>query len=141
MASTNLKNREPNQAEQSNPPATILCVDDEEPGLVVRKMLLEQAGYRVLTARSGLEGIRLFQAESADAVILDYWMSGMNGVATARELKRLKPDLPIIILSAYGTLLDETLGLAEVWIRKGEEDPQYLLSKIRELLGKAAQPG
>lgn len=141
MAVTNLKNRDSNQSEPTGAAATILCVDDEEPGLVVRKMLLEQAGYRVLTARSGLEGIRLFQAESVDAVILDYWMSGMNGVATARELKRLKPDLPIIILSAYGTLLDETLGLAEVWIRKGEEDPQYLLAKVRELLGKGAQSG
>jgi CheY-like chemotaxis protein len=122
-------------------PAKILCVDDEEPGLVVRKMLLEQAGYKVLTARSGAEGISLFQNEPADVVILDYWMSGMNGVATARELKRLKPDLPIIILSAYGTLLDETLGLAEVWIRKGEEDPQYLLAKIRELLARTGRAG
>jgi DNA-binding response OmpR family regulator len=104
-------------------------------------MLLEQAGYKVLTARSGMEGIRLFQNQPADVVILDYWMSGMNGVAAARELKRLKPDLPIIILSAYGTLLDETLGLAEVWIRKGEEDPQYLLSKVRELLARTGHAG
>jgi CheY-like chemotaxis protein len=117
-------------------PATILCIDDEEPGLVVRKLLLEGAGYNVLTARSGPEGIRVFKSSSVDAVVLDYWMSGMNGVAVARELKRLNPDLPIIILSAYGTLLDETLGLAEVWIRKGEEDPQYLLSQVSELLNR-----
>jgi CheY-like chemotaxis protein len=136
-----LKSPEPNQDQSSVAPATILCVDDEEPGLVVRKMLLEQAGYKVLTARSGMEGIRLFQNQPADVVILDYWMSGMNGVAAARELKRLKPDLPIIILSAYGTLLDETLGLAEVWIRKGEEDPQYLLSKVRELLARTGHAG
>lgn len=139
MASTNLKSPESNQDQSRIGPATILCIDDEEPGLVVRKMLLEQVGYRVLTARSGMEGIRLFQTESADVVVLDYWMSGMNGVATARELKRLKPDLPIIILSAYGTLLDETLGLAEVWIRKGEEDPQFLLSKVRELLSRTGR--
>jgi CheY-like chemotaxis protein len=140
MASTNLNSQQSNQNQSSVAPATILCVDDEEPGLVVRKMLLERAGYKVLTARSGAEGIRVFQAQPADVVILDYWMAGMNGVATARELKRLRPDLPIIILSAYGTLLDETLGLAEVWIRKGEEDPQYLLSKIRELLARTGPP-
>src|SRR5919197_374389 len=86
---------------------TVLCIDDEEPGLKVRKILLESAGHRVLTARSGGEGIRVFQAEPVDAVILDYWMSGMNGVAVARELKRLRPSTPIIILSAYGTILDE----------------------------------
>ena len=116
--------------------ATILCVDDEEPGLVVRKILLEQAGYHVLTARSGPEGIKLFKSTPVDAVVLDYWMAGMNGVAVARELKRLDSGIPIIILSAYGTLLDETLGLAEVWIRKGEEDPQYLLAQLSELLNR-----
>jgi hypothetical protein len=44
------------------------------------------------------------------------------------------------MLSAYGTLLDETIGLAEVWIRKGEEDPAYLLSKLEELIaGRESQ--
>jgi CheY-like chemotaxis protein len=114
-------------------PSTILCIDDEEPGLKVRKILLETEGHRVLTALSGREGIRVFESEDVDAVILDYWMAGMNGVATARELKRIKP-VPIIILSAYGTLLDETLGVADVWIRKGEEDPQYLLGALDALL-------
>jgi CheY-like chemotaxis protein len=135
MTPTNLKMADSSD-HRVDAPATILCIDDEEPGLVVRKLLLEEAGYKVLTARSGPEGIRLFKAEPVDAVILDYWMSGMNGVAVARELKRLSPNLPIIILSAYGTLLDETLGLAEVWIRKGEEDPQYLLSQVAELLSR-----
>ncbi len=139
MAPTDLRAaNKPDQ--QMDVPATILCIDDEEPGLVVRKLLLEEAGYKVLTARSGAEGIRLFKSSSVDAVVLDYWMSGMNGVAVARELKRLNPDLPIIILSAYGTLLDETLGLAEVWIRKGEEDPQYLLSQVSELLNRRKTP-
>jgi CheY-like chemotaxis protein len=115
-------------------PSTILCIDDEEPGLKVRRILLETAGHRVLTALSGREGIEIFQSDDVDAVILDYWMAGMNGVATARELKRLKRSVPIIILSAYGTLLDETLGVADVWIRKGEEDPQYLLGALEALL-------
>ncbi len=131
---TDSKSANRTEREMTEKPATILCVDDEEPGLVVRKILLEQAGYKVLTARSGAEGIRLFKSSPVDAVVLDYWMAGMNGVAVARELKRLNAGIPIIILSAYGTLLDETLGLAEVWIRKGEEDPQYLLSQLAELL-------
>ncbi len=118
-------------------PATILCVDDEEPGLKVRRILLESAGYNVLTASSGREGIRLFQTEKVDAVILDYWMSGLNGVATARELKRIKQSIPIMILSAYGTILDEMLGVADVWIRKGEEDPEYLLEVLGKLLKDA----
>lgn len=127
--------------------ATVLCIDDEEPGLQVRRLLLESAGYRVLSARSGVEGIKLFKSEPVDAVVLDYWMSGMNGIAVARELKRLSPSIPIMILSAYGTLLDETLGVADLWLRKGEEEPQYVLAKLSELLeqrankkGQSAQP-
>jgi CheY-like chemotaxis protein len=118
--------------------ATVLCIDDEEPGLQVRRMLLESAGYRVLSARSGIEGIKLFESEPVDAVVLDYWMSGMNGMAVAKELKRLNPSTPIMILSAYGTLLDETLGVADLWLRKGEEEPQYILAKLSEMLEQRA---
>lgn len=136
MMATDSKHANAAERQMTDKAATILCVDDEEPGLVVRKILLEQAGYHVLTARSGPEGIKLFKSTPVDAVVLDYWMAGMNGVAVARELKRLDSGIPIIILSAYGTLLDETLGLAEVWIRKGEEDPQYLLAQLSELLNR-----
>jgi CheY-like chemotaxis protein len=118
---------------------TILCVDDEEPGLEMRRILLESAGYRVVTARSGREGIRIFNSEKIDAVILDYWMAGMNGIAVARQLKHSNPAIPIIMLSAYGTILDEALGVADVWIRKGEEDPQYLLARLKEMIESRSQ--
>jgi CheY-like chemotaxis protein len=61
-------------------------------------------------------------------------MADMNGMQVAREIRKLNPAVPIIILSAYGELLDESLGIADLWIRKGEEDPQYLLSRLDELL-------
>jgi DNA-binding response OmpR family regulator len=97
---------------------------------------LEKKGYRVLTAQSGAEGIRLFQSEPVDAVLLDYWMTGMNGLMPAGQLKQLSPHTPIIIVSAWGTLLDEALGLSETWIMKGE-DPGYLLAKLSEALTKS----
>jgi len=53
----------------------------------------------------------------------------MNGMQVAREIRKLNPSIPIIILSAYGELLDESLGIADIWIRKGEEDPQYLIAR------------
>lgn len=114
--------------------ATILCIDDEEPGRKLRKLLLESAGYRVLAAESGRKGIELFRSETVDAVIVDYWMADMNGLAVARELKLLNPATPIIVLSAYTPLLDEAVGLADVWIRKGEEDPEYLLAELKGIL-------
>jgi CheY-like chemotaxis protein len=58
----------------------------------------------------------------------------MNGLQVAREIRKINPAVPIIILSAYGELLDESLGIADLWIRKGEEDPQYLLNRLEQLL-------
>jgi CheY-like chemotaxis protein len=114
--------------------ATILCIDDEQTALQLRQSLLESAGYKVLSARSGALGIKAFKAEPVHAVVLDYWMADMNGMQVAREIRKLDPAIPIIILSAYGELLDESLGIADLWIRKGEEDPQYLLARLEELL-------
>jgi len=119
--------------------ATILCIDDEEPGRMLRKLLLESAGYDVLTAPSGREGLQLFRSQSVDAVIVDYWMADMNGLAVAKELRRLNRNTPIIVLSAYVPILDEAVGLADLWVRKGEENPEFLLAKLRELLDKRRQ--
>ena len=114
--------------------ATVLCIDDEQTALQLRQTLLESAGYRVLAAKSGAQGIKAFRAEPVHAVVLDYWMADMNGLQVAREIKKLNSSVPIIILSAYGELLDESLGIADLWIRKGEEDPQYLLTRLDQLL-------
>lgn len=114
--------------------ATVLCIDDEQTALQLRQTVLESAGYRVLTAKSGALGIQAFKSGQVSAVVLDYWMADMNGMQVARELRKLNPAVPIIILSAYGELLDESLGIADIWIRKGEEDPQYLLARLDDLL-------
>jgi len=106
---------------------------------MLRKLLLESAGYDVLIAPSGRKGLELFRSQPIDAVILDYWMSGMNGLAVAKELRRLNRQTPIIVLSAYVPILDEAIGLADVWVRKGEENPEFLLAKLKELLDKRGQ--
>jgi CheY-like chemotaxis protein len=80
----------------------ILCIDDEEIGLSVRKMVLESGGYDVATALSGPEGLKLFAANPVvEAVVLEYSMPGMNGDEVAAELKRLNPKIKILLLTAY----------------------------------------
>jgi signal transduction histidine kinase len=114
--------------------ATILCIDDEATGLLPRKLLLESAGHRVLEARSGPEGIRLFQSEKVDAVILDYWMSGMKGTTVASELKRINPTIPIIVLSGMSDLPGEAAGVVDQWLIKGSLRAEQLLESISTLL-------
>jgi CheY-like chemotaxis protein len=114
--------------------ATILYVDDEQTALRLQRAVLELAGYKVLTAKSGSAGVQVFKSEPVQAVVLDYWMADMNGMQAAREIRKLNPAIPIIILSAYEELLDESLGVADRWIRKGEQEPQYLIACLKELI-------
>ena len=116
--------------------ATILCIDDEENQLVLRKLMLERAGYRVLTAESPAEAIALFGSDTVDLVIVDYYMPGMNGLALAREILRQK-KLPVVVLSAYAELPGESIGTADTWIMKGAASEE-LLRRIRELLSRSA---
>jgi len=114
---------------------TILCVDDEENQLVLRKLMLERAGYRVLTAESPMEAIALFGSDSVDLLIVDYYMPGMNGLALAREILQQK-KLPVVILSAYAELPGESIGAADTWIMKGTASEE-LLKRIAELLKRS----
>ncbi len=125
--------------ESAQQPATILCIDDEASGLLARRLLLESAGYRVIEAHSGPEGIRLFQSEKVAVVILDYWMSGMKGTVVAAELKRLNPNIPIIVLSGVSNLPGEAAGLVDQWFLKGSHRAEKLLESISTLLER--RPG
>jgi CheY-like chemotaxis protein len=119
-------------------PTTILCIDDEEPILFTRRHLLERAGYRVFTAPTGKEGIAIFRKQHIDMVIVDYWMSGMDGLDVATEMKRIKRKTPIIMSSGYAPILDEALGKVDMWLRKGEGDATQLLTAVTHLLNREA---
>lgn len=119
------------------PRASILCIDDDLTGLRVRKLLLESVGFNVNIATSGREGIELFKQHDFDAVVLDYYMPGMDGGAVAIELKRLRRDTPIIMLSAYVALPDEVLEHVELFVQKGQQ-PEVFLGKIEQLLGASS---
>ena len=116
-----------------NPPHLILCVDDETVGLQVRKMLLERAGYRVLTALDGQSGIDLFTQQPVEAVVLDYSMPGMSGGEVATHMRQVKPDIPILMLSAYTSLPAEVTKVVSVSMTKGEGAPA-LLKKLGSLI-------
>ena len=104
----------------------ILCVDDEVVGLQVRKILLERAGYEVLTALDGLSGLEMFTTQPVQAVILDYTMPGMNGGEVANRMRQTKPEIPIVLLSANIALPADITALVDVYMTKGEGAPVLL---------------
>ena len=115
--------------------SVLLCIDDEVNGLAVRKMVLENEGYRVLTAESGKAGLEIFVLQRVDLVILDYAMPGMNGDQVAIELKRINPRVPILMLSAYLPLPSDAIKLVDASVTKGES-PRILFEQVRALLDK-----
>lgn len=123
----------------ANKSRLILCVDDELIGLQVRKLLLERAGYRVLTAQNGFEGLAIFQSEPVEAVVLDYSMPGMHGGEVATRMRQTKPGVPILLLSAYVGLPIEVTSLVDLYMTKGEGAP-VLLDKLSTLFQVRAAP-
>ena len=118
-----------------------MCIDDEALGLQIRKAVLERSGYRVLTAVDGATGLSLFRGNAIDGVVLDYYMPEMDGGAVAEAMRRERPEVPIMLLSAYINLPSEVIALVDVTLLKGE-GPQELLDKLRSMIGKTdGQPG
>lgn len=111
----------------------ILCIDDEVLGLQIRKTVLERAGYRVVTATDGPSGLSLLADERVDAVVLDYYLPAMNGGEIAAEMRRRRPGIPILLLSAYVNLPPEVTGVVDCTVLKGD-GPDILLAKMREVL-------
>ena len=82
---------------------TILWVDDEEIALEVWSQMLEKLGYSVLQARYGIEALEIFKKrqKSISLVILDMRMPGMSGCEVFDRLKKIQPDVKIIIVSGF----------------------------------------
>lgn len=116
----------------------ILCIDDAEVALRVRKLLLNSAGYDVLTAPSGEEGLELFRQHPVDMVIADHFLSDKSGAEIAADMKRIKPKVPILIVSA-ATEPPKGLEFTDGFLSKGD-GPDALLESIASLLGRKHQP-
>jgi DNA-binding NtrC family response regulator len=113
----------------------ILCVDDDAEGMASRKAVLESAGHQVWHALAAEEALRIMQTEEIELAIVDYYLANTNGVELAVGLKRLKPALPIIVLSGFGQLPGEAVGVANSWILKGS-GPKQLLLAVRKIMAE-----
>ncbi len=83
---------------------TVLIVDDEKNYLVVLEALLGPEGYETITADNARNALRLIKGADLDLVITDMKMPGMSGMELLEELKKIKPELPVIMMTAYGTI-------------------------------------
>jgi DNA-binding response OmpR family regulator len=108
---------------------TLLCVHPDPAQL----SLLEQNGYELITATNGSDGLRLFLSRPVDAIVFDYQLCLSDGSALAAEIKRVQPQLPIVMLAEDVELPDDALKFVNALVAKSD-GPHFLLATVRSVL-------
>lgn len=83
---------------------TILIVDDEKNYLIILEALLSPEGYEIITEADAVNALRLMKEKNLDLLVTDVKMPKISGMALLEEAKKIDPDLPVIIMTAYGTI-------------------------------------
>ncbi len=119
---------------------TILVVDDDPHILEVLDVRLSSAGYGVILASDGAEALKLLSGNSVDLVISDVRMPGMDGMELQARLEKSSPQLPLIFLTAFGSIEDAVTAIksgAVDYLTKPFEGKE-LLAKVSSVLAKAS---
>ena len=101
--------------------ANILVIDDEASIRESLEVLLNLEGYTVNMASDGLEGLRMLEMESYDLLLLDLALPGQSGLELLPQIKERQPELPVIMITAYGTVdnvVDAIHAGAENFVQK-----------------------
>ena len=118
--------------------AHILLVDDNHHGLVARKVVLEELGYKISIARSGEEALAVYTAQPVDVVVTDFKMPKMDGIELIRQIRASDAAARIILLSGFV----EPLGLSEattgadIVISKSSGEVGNLVRSVTRLLSR-----
>jgi two-component system response regulator CpxR len=121
------------------PKKIILCVDDNEQTLSVRKFLLETRGYRVYTAINGQDAIELFASQHFDLVLTDLGLPQMDGNQLIGRLKEISPEVPMILTSDL-VRAGERAHRADAFLAKGCCTPSELIERIRVMSARKRGP-
>ena len=127
---------QPDTAEAPSLGSTILVVDDEMMVCTLAQKVLEKFGYRVLVAQNGRQALDMFHQKlpTIGAVLLDMSLPDIDGQRVLKELRELKPRLPVIVSSGYEALSHQRFQANEVIFLPKPYMPDQLISKVREVL-------
>lgn len=114
----------------------ILVVDDEQSIVTLLQYNLEQAGFSVLTASDGEEGLRLASLEKPDLMVLDLMLPKLDGIEVCKQLRQQKVMVPILMLTAKDDEFDKVLGLelgADDYMTK-PFSPREVVARVKAIL-------
>ena len=121
------------------PKKTILCVDDNELSLSIRKVMLETRGYRVVACTSGHDALEHFKNGGIDLLLSDLVMPDFDGAKLVEKIKQMSPETPAILFSGKIKVYEKDTH-ADIFLPKGMYAPMELLERIRLLLVKKRGP-
>jgi CheY-like chemotaxis protein len=113
----------------------ILCVDDEAIPLLLRKSVLQKAGYQVIAASSGKEALEILAIQPVDLVLTDLLMPGLSGTDLAREIRKRTLRIPVVLFSGVNEIPGDAV-CADLFISK-VEGPEIMCEKVAEMLRTA----
>ena len=123
-------------------PTAILLIDDNAVQAATRQTILRRAGYFVLAALNPVRAIEQFQADEFPAdiklVITDHLMPGMTGAEFVAELRKLRPEMPVLVISGLEEAEEEYAGM-NVLFRMKPLLPDHLLASVHRLIWKDGQ--
>src|ERR1051326_4677285 len=128
-----------NPGGEMRPKRTILCVDDNEQALSIRKVMLETRGYRVVACTNGQQALEAFRQGGVDLVLSDLQMPGLDGAELVQKLKEISVTTPAILFSGKIRAYERDTH-ADVFLPKGMYAPVELLERIRLLLIRKRGP-
>jgi len=120
-------------------PNRILIVDDEPLNLDLLDQELAEMGHVTERAIDGSEALAKLDTVNPDLVLLDYQMPGMNGIGVLREIRKRDKNLPVVIITAYGTIeraVEAVKAGANDFITK-PFDPEHLALVVKKALERA----
>jgi DNA-binding response OmpR family regulator len=107
----------------------VLCVENHPEYMGALKYMLEAAGYKVMAATSGGQALRLLTTLEIDGVLLEYDLPDATGSAIRAEMKRIKPDVPVLLFTGVGSQTPFLLRFFDSYLRNSET-PEWALRDL-----------
>jgi DNA-binding response OmpR family regulator len=107
----------------------VLCVENHPEQLAFLKQMLEVAGYEVLCAATGSQALIVFSKQDLQGVLLEYDLPDVTGSSLRAEMKRMKPEIPILLFSGVSSQTPFLIRFFDSYLRSGET-PEWALREM-----------
>ncbi len=109
--------------------AKVLCVENQPEYMNALKYMLETAGFEVVAATTGKQAISVLTKNSIQGVLLEYDLPDANGTAVRAEMKRIKPEVPVLLFAGIGSQTPFLLKFFDAYL-KSEQTPEWALHDL-----------